>query len=777
MASRATQTNTGIDPQIAELLGLDFTADLDREDYISLLKERMMAGRMSSSKLSSEETELITDEFKRVKRDTRKTFKVKKTKISADSFKKQSPTVGATQKSLPRTGRGGALAIRKTKVNPGALVKPGGEEQEQSILEKILASVNSILGTLREDQKRKKKTADQERRTSERKKRIGKENKLESGIFKGLKKAVDKVLAPFTSLFDRILKFIGTILIGKVLKKVVAWMSDPKNEGKLEAIGNFLKVTWPAILGAFLIFSTGFGGVIVGLIALVVKFLPKIAKTIARLAAANPLVAAALAGAGLFAAGAIIPKVLPGTVDAEENKTEAAPGTNEEKIAKLKEQKENLNLLQKMQGVGSEIDEQIYRLETGETKGYSGGGMARGTDTVPAMLTPGEFVMSRGAVQEYGVDTLSSMNAMGGGTNLPRRLGGITYAAGGGMIDKKETLSSSEESKMKQRRNRRGRVVGESPSKISASSVVGRDDKEKKKSGDAHGYGAILDLIGKRESDSVGGYNAVNQIGTAGGHGVDGYSGDYRKAPFNKSGKDLTSMSIAEIMKLQHDDGSMSNEQWKKSGKLHAVGRYQIIGSTLKGLIDQGVAGPGDTFNEATQNKLAAALVKQTGGSVGALKSTWIGLQHESDSAVAEAMAKGGDKTTGGFALGSGSVASAPGSSGGGSTATKKKGALGRIMDLYGLDMDALAKGSSRNKSATDRLSALTGQNIASLGSKPSPSAPPAPPTKAAPKVSVVNPGESSSAQQTPISEAASKVPSVPSVLDSKEKMAVLGIS
>ena len=91
MASRATQTNTGIDPQIAELLGLDFTADLDREDYISLLKEKMRAGRKSSSKLSSEETELITDEFKRVKRDTRKTFKVKKTKISADSFKNNFP--------------------------------------------------------------------------------------------------------------------------------------------------------------------------------------------------------------------------------------------------------------------------------------------------------------------------------------------------------------------------------------------------------------------------------------------------------------------------------------------------------------------------------------------------------------------------------------------------------------------------------------------------------------------------------------------------------------
>ena len=41
----------------------------------------------------------------------------------------------------------------------------------------------------------------------------------------------------------------------------------------------------------------------------------------------------------------------------------------------------------------------------------SGGGEPMGTDTVPAMLTPGEFVMSRGAVQKYGVKTLEEMNA------------------------------------------------------------------------------------------------------------------------------------------------------------------------------------------------------------------------------------------------------------------------------------------------------------------------------------------------------------------------------
>ena len=142
---------------------------------------------------------------------------------------------------------------------------------------------------------------------------------------------------------SRIFKFIGTILIGKILQRIVDWMSDPKNEGKLDAIGNFLKVTWPAILGAFLIFATGFGGIITTLIAMVGKFIPKIAATIARLAASNPLAAAAIAGAGLFVAGAVVPKLFPGTVDEQERKTEEEPGTKEEKITKLKEQKKNLN--------------------------------------------------------------------------------------------------------------------------------------------------------------------------------------------------------------------------------------------------------------------------------------------------------------------------------------------------------------------------------------------------------------------------------------------------
>ena len=39
------------------------------------------------------------------------------------------------------------------------------------------------------------------------------------------------------------------------------------------------------------------------------------------------------------------------------------------------------------------------------------------TDTVPAMLTPGEFVLTKDAVKKYGTDTLYGMNAAAGGVN------------------------------------------------------------------------------------------------------------------------------------------------------------------------------------------------------------------------------------------------------------------------------------------------------------------------------------------------------------------------
>ena len=190
MASRATT-----DPiEILLEMGIDLDNLSEEEDYLSALKEAVATIEFQTKGAGDERSAILGKEVIKVRKSRKEadpTFKVKKTKISADSFKKQSPTAGATQKALPGTGRGGALTVKKTKVDPGALVKSGGEEQGQNISEKILQSVNSILGTLKEDQKSKKKTADQERRKGERSKRKGKEDKLESGIFKGLVKSAN----------------------------------------------------------------------------------------------------------------------------------------------------------------------------------------------------------------------------------------------------------------------------------------------------------------------------------------------------------------------------------------------------------------------------------------------------------------------------------------------------------------------------------------------------------------------------------------------------------
>ena len=71
--------------------------------------------------------------------------------------------------------------------------------------------------------------------------------------------------------------------------------------------------------------------------------------------------------------------------------------------------------------------------DAGSTNGGSGVPGSGSGDTFAARLTPGEFVMSKGAVDHWGAGMLASMNAMGGGTNRPTMIGGVPGYAGGGM--------------------------------------------------------------------------------------------------------------------------------------------------------------------------------------------------------------------------------------------------------------------------------------------------------------------------------------------------------
>ena len=430
-----------IDSRILSLIGIEDVFDLDYETYLTLLKEAMVKSRMTKKTIPTGEVMLLTDEFKRVKskKDSGR-FEVKKKKISASSF-----NVGNIKGKLigdsPIKGLLPSQAIAKSPLKKS--------------LEDNISAITSSFVSIAETLKQQKKVADDstayDKRKTEKEKRGLAESKLEKR-FEGLKKVAEKIIAPVKSLLDRIIQFFTTVIMGRIVYKLVEWLGDPTNASKVKSIIRFVKDWWPALLGSYILFGTSFGKLIRGTVGLVGRFIFQIGK-VAIPQLLKFIKSPVGIGLGLFTAGATVPAMFPGTVNQQERQTSKQPGSKEDKIKSLQQQKANLNFFEKLQGKGSEIDEQVSYLQTGKTKsyGFSGGGLAsgfvsgeKGVDKVPAMLSDGEFVMSRGAVSKYGVDTLEAMNAAGGGTNKPKVMSGTTYAAGGGMVGRSNTPFSKD---------------------------------------------------------------------------------------------------------------------------------------------------------------------------------------------------------------------------------------------------------------------------------------------------------------------------------------------
>jgi len=131
-------------------------------------------------------------------------------------------------------------------------------------------------------------------------------------------------------------------------------------------------------------------------------------------------------------------------------------------------------------------------------------------------------------------------------------------------------------------------------------------------------------LIGGSESYG-GNYGAFNRGGSNNGHTAHGSGID----------PNLTNMTLGEIQRRQLAPGVPKNQQ------LHAVGKYQIIGSTLQSLLAGRYGQTGvkstDKFTPEIQELLGGALMRNriVPGNVDAtmrgLRSEWIGLQNVSD--------------------------------------------------------------------------------------------------------------------------------------------------
>ena len=396
--------------------------------------------------------------------EAKKELKLRRRKINVSKFFGKDQT---TEAAADTTGTG-SLSVRKQTIDPAKLVSTPTPEKTQESLAIVVRGIDSIIETLKAEKKQDKKHFSFLRKMVETFKRRKEENKIEFKIFDGLKKTATKLLAPFKSAWSEFIDFIGKVLLGRVLFKILEWMGNKENQGKLQSIIKFFKDWWPTLLAGYLLFGTGFTSMAVGLVKIVasstVKLLgliPKLVAALAKLKLGKLLNmipgGALLKGALLLGAGVLttygIGKMMNKDKEAE-NLAAAQNQSTEKLIEEGMDPGEAATTSQSVvTGDSNRMTDTNMRsnnnmLQTGMNDPLGGGfnkfaqggfvsGPA-GVDKVPARLTAGEFVMSKGAVQKYGTNTLAAMNAAGGGTNRPTPMGG--YFGGGEVKSYKELL-------------------------------------------------------------------------------------------------------------------------------------------------------------------------------------------------------------------------------------------------------------------------------------------------------------------------------------------------
>ena len=282
-------------------------------------------------------------------------------------------------------------------VEPSAPPMPKfGGEKTGAALASISQNVNAIKKLVTRQNKFEKDKADDTREVREKKKRSMAENLMEGGkkALGAVKSGFAKVLEPAKGIFAQIFDFLKLFVLGAGLMKLLDWFGNPENKSKIQSIFKFLKDWWPAIVAALIPFLSGIP-LVIAVVALAVGFLPKIIDTVKM----------------LFGFGKKVDQEISKNekdleksdtdVKLDEKAGEDPPGQTgtEEKIDTT--------------GAGEKPN-------VAEPQKFNQGGEVPGQgdkDTVPAMLTPGEFVLTKDAVKKYGTDTLYGMNAAAGGVD------------------------------------------------------------------------------------------------------------------------------------------------------------------------------------------------------------------------------------------------------------------------------------------------------------------------------------------------------------------------
>lgn len=125
----------------------------------------------------------------------------------------------------------------------------------------------------------------------------------------------------------------------------------------------------------------------------------------------------------------------------------------------------------------------------------------------------------------------------------------------------------------------------------------------------------LTELVGKAESDDVGGYDAANA----------GYPMDLGRDGLVKVfGRPASEVTVGEILLAQDQ------------GRLHAVGRFQIIGVTLQKLVDARCITGAELFTDRVQDRAFRCLIENHRPAVWHYLKTGDGIEQAADAMALE---------------------------------------------------------------------------------------------------------------------------------------------
>ena len=381
---------------ILEGLGYD-PVDIESDaDYLRALRESIIT--LSNSSPRDPRISILQDAVKGLRRAKSKKEAAKSGGKSRAAKRRKGESVEDVKAKIDAKEKAKAFITgKKPEALPPAQDAGGGGDMSSSLM-KISNDVNIIKGIVEAQKKIGEDQADDTREAREKKKRSMAENLMEGGkkMYGKVAGAFGKVLEPAKGIFQSIFDFLKLFILGSGLMMLLDWMGDSQNKSRIESIFRFLKDWWPVLVAGLMALFPGVA-LIPGIIALTVGFLPKLIDTVKSILGFN---------------NQVDKEIRNQEKDYEKNERGSTSfDTKEEKEGEVKPE-----------ATLTPTGEETAGENLQQPQSFNQGGEVPGqgnSDTVPAMLTPGEFVLTKDAVNQVGADTLYGMNAAAGGVGKP----------------------------------------------------------------------------------------------------------------------------------------------------------------------------------------------------------------------------------------------------------------------------------------------------------------------------------------------------------------------